>query len=179
MSVEYPKSDQRRVRFASIEGLAGEDLPLAREIWLDDLFHSLWVSREAMKLAAHFVRYMADLEPSHLNMREIERELQLVRDDIQRALILLRTFGAIDAFSLDKDDLKVALNLTLLQRLRVFESGRKLIELVQARSNPSDLLPVRETRWAPEPAPVASEDAAGKSPLLALIAEEIRHAARR
>ncbi len=61
----------------------------------------------------------------------MEREFQFTRDDIQRALVLMRTFAAIDAFTLEKDDLKVALNLSLLQRLRVLETRRRLTELTQ------------------------------------------------
>ncbi len=173
-------SDQRRVRFASIEGLAREDLPLAGEIWLDELFRAPWASREAMKLAAHFVRYMADPDPSHLIMRAMEREFQFTRDDIQRALVLLRTFAAIDAFTLEKDDLKVALNLSLLQRLRVLETRRRLMELVSAANTRTAPLPVKEPRWAPDQRPNAVVFAeTNVSPLVALISEHIRQAAQK
>ena len=62
---------------------------------------------------------MANPDPTRVIVREIEREYQLVRDDLQRALLLMRNFMAIDGYTIDKDDIKVALNLSLLQRLCV------------------------------------------------------------
>jgi hypothetical protein len=172
-------SEQRRVRFATIEGLAREDLPLAGEVWLDDIYRAPWASREAMKLAAHFVRYMGLADPAQLVLREIEREYQMVRDDVQRALVLLRTFGAVEAFALEKDDLKVALNLSLLQRLRVLQTRKELDMLMSERTGQpiTKPLPVREPRWNP-PAPSAAADPAREAatPLLAMISEHIRDA---
>lgn len=175
-------SDQRRVRFASIEGLTREDLPLAGEIWLDDVFHAPWVSRDVMKLATHFVRHMAYPDTSLLFMCEMEREFQLLRDDIHRALVLMRTFAAIDAFTLEKDSLNVALNLSLLQRLRVLEARLRLTELMQAASvvGKRDPLPVKEPRWVPAQRPaVAGASDAAMAPLQALISEHIRKAGQK
>jgi hypothetical protein len=174
-------SEQRRIRFSTIEGLTREDLPLAAEIWLDDVFHSPWASREAMKLAAHFVRYMADPDPTRVIVREIEREYQLVRDDLQRALVLMRNFMAIDGYTIDKDDIKVALNLSLLQRLRVLEKRRRLVELSRPDASAApQSLPVKEPRWVP-PAAVSVPELgeATVAPLVALISEHIRQAAGR
>lgn len=173
--------DQRRIRFSTIEGLAREDLPLAAEIWLYDVFHAPWASREAMKLAAHFVRYMANPDPTRVIVREIEREYQLVRDDLQRALLLMRNFMAIDGYTIDKDDIKVALNLSLLQRLKVLETRRLLAELTQPENAAvPQPLPVREPRWIPTDGVSAPElEEAAVAPLVALISEHIRHAAGR
>ena len=135
-----------------------------------------------MKLAAHFVRYMANPDPSHLILGQMERDFNLVRDDILRALVLMRTFAAIDAFTLDKDDLKVALNLSLMQRLRVLESRKRSAELTQAATGVSKPapLPVKEPRWAPEPRLVIGEsEDSSVSPLVALISEHIRQAAQK
>jgi hypothetical protein len=48
--MESPDQDQRRVRFASVDGIAREDLPLAYEVWLDEFIRAPWMTREAMKL---------------------------------------------------------------------------------------------------------------------------------
>ena len=170
--------DQRRVRFASIEGLACEDLPLAGEIWLDELFRAPWVSREIMKLGAHFVRYMANPSPGALMLKEIERNHQLLREDVGRALALMVTFNAVDAFTIEKDTVKVALNLTLLQRLRVLETKARLAGLQATSVALPAALPAAEPRWVPEAAAFpGSEDDASVAPLLAIIAEHIRRAA--
>ena len=170
--------DQRRVRFASIEGLTREDLPLAGEIWLDELYRAPWVSREIMKLGAHFVRYMANPSPGSLMLKEIERHHQLLREDVARALALMVTFNAVDAFTIEKDTFKAALNLSLLQRLRVLETKSRLAGLQAASVASPAALPVGEPRWVPEPALSAgSPDDASVAPLVAIIAEHIRRAA--
>ena len=170
--------DQRRVRFASIEGLTREDLPLAGEIWLDELYRAPWLSREIMKLGAHFVRYMANPNPVALVLKEIERHHQLLREDVARALALMVTFNAVDAFTIEKDTVKVALNLTLLQRLRVLETKSRLAGLQAASVALPAALPVAEPRWVPETAPsTGPPDDTSVAPLVAIIAEHIRRAA--
>lgn len=172
-------SELRRVRFASIEGLGREDLPLACEIWLDDLFRAPWVTRDAMKLGAYFVRYMADPDPQSMTLSEIERECHLIRDDIHRALKLMQSFTAADAFAIDTDDLRVALNLTILQRVRVLETRWRLNELSTAPAFEPAALPVAEPRWAPEPqSSLDGLDDAALAPLVDLISQHIRRAAQ-
>lgn len=148
--------DHRRVRFASIDGIGREDLALAREVWLEDLVKASWASREAMKLGAHFMRYMAMAAATVVSLREIEVQAQLTREDVRRALTLMQTFGAISSFSIDRDEVKVALVLSLLQRLRVLETRRRFNELLGAdavlpwHAEPADWEPV--TRPAAQPA---------------------------
>jgi hypothetical protein len=42
----------------------------------------------------------------------------------------MQTNGAVEAFSIDGDDLRVPLNLSLLQRLRVLKCRREFVELI-------------------------------------------------
>jgi len=48
---------------------------------------------------------------------------------VKKALNSMRMYGAVDSFTLDRDDVRVYLNLTPLQRLRVLETKRRLLEL--------------------------------------------------
>ena len=127
--------EQRKVRFSSIEGIDREDLPLACEVWLDDLYHASWVTREAMKLGNQLMRYMCRPDPSTLSLREIESQYQLNHEEVRKALSLMRTFGVAENFFCDRTDLKVALNLTVLQRLRVLEAKHRFGMLAQ-KGNP-------------------------------------------
>lgn len=178
MSDQRSAIEQRRVRFATIEGLTRDDLPLAGEVWLDDVIKAPWSSREAMKVASQLVKYMAKADASYLSLREMDRDCQLHREDVQRALTLMRTFMAIDAFTLDKDEVRAALNLSLIQRLRVLEARKRLLELAAEREQVPVRLPVREPRWAPPPRPSIDELEEKAIPsLVALISEHIRTSA--
>lgn len=117
--------DNRRIRFATIEGLERSDLALAGEIWLDDLFRAAWMTREALKLAVLLVRAMAREKGTALTFREIEMQAGLNIEEVRKALILMRSMGAADAFICERDDLKIALNLGILQRLRALEARER------------------------------------------------------
>lgn len=177
--VEFVMLDQRCVRFASIEGLVRDDLPLAREIWLDELFFAPWASRDAMKLAAHFMRYMAKPDILQLSVREVERECQMVRDDIHRALTLMRTFSAVEGYALEKDEVRVTINLSLMQRLRVLEAKKRFIEAQEiAPSRAIDPAPIADLPWVSGKHPIAANADEAPAPLVALIAEQIRSSAK-
>lgn len=137
--------DQRRVRFASIDGINREDLPLACEIWQEDLFKAPWVTREAMKLGTHLMRYIRKVAPNALNLREIEAAYSLSIDDVRKALQLMRTFGSIESFICEREDLRVALTLTFQQRLKVLEIKNRFATLsFEAGGNSRPWVVVRE-----------------------------------
>lgn len=137
--------DQRRVRFVSIEGINREDLPLACEIWQEDLFKAPWVTREAMKLGTHLMRYIRKATPNALNLREIEAAYALSFDDVRKALLLMRTFGAIESFICEREDLRVALTLSFQQRLKVLEIKNRFATLsFEAGGNSRPWVAVRE-----------------------------------
>jgi hypothetical protein len=118
--------DPRKIRFASIEGIERSDLPLANEIWLQDVMSAPWSTREAMKLAQHMVRYMGDAKRTSVGLTEIETLCQLGPEETRKTLGLLRTFGAIDSFQTTRTEIAAQLHLSLLQRLRVLETRTKL-----------------------------------------------------
>lgn len=121
--------ENRRVRFICIEGIERSDLGLTGEIWLEDLSRAVWASREALRLGVHLIRYMAQPDPAKLNLKVIETELQISRDEIRRALALMQSYGAVAAFSVQRDEIRVGLTLTVMQRLRVLEAKHRWQEL--------------------------------------------------
>lgn len=141
--------DQRRLRFSDIVGLGRPDLPLACEIWLDDIYRAPWITREAMKLSAYFVRYMNRPDANALTLREIESQCQLSADDVRKALVLMRGFGAVEAFVIDRNDIRVGLCLGYLQRLRALEAKHRFTQLpVDAGASPWPW-EAAEDKWLP------------------------------
>lgn len=144
--------EQRRVRFSTIDGLERQDLAIASEVWLDDLVRAPWITREAIKLATHFVRYMRAPDPERMILREIESEVQLGREDMLKTLKQMRTYGAIESFTCDRADLRVSLHLSFLQRLRVLEITARFAELAMQRGrNPRPWIETERVCWVPAP----------------------------
>ncbi|MDX2157419.1 MAG: hypothetical protein SFW09_13005 [Hyphomicrobiaceae bacterium] len=135
----------RRVRFESIQGLRRDDLGTAGEIWLADLCAAVWATREAMKLGAHLVRYMVAPDPKLLTLSSIEGQIQIGREDVQFALRLLKLYRAVEDFTIEGDELRVALHLTSVQRLKVLEVRHRLAELMRAAA--AEIQP--SGRWVP------------------------------
>ena len=121
--------ENRRVRFQSIEGITRADLPLAAEIWLEDMHRQSWPTREALKLATHFKRYMARPDPKDMTLRAIERHCQLDRKVVLETLRQMQMFGAVEAFGIDGDQVRASLSLGVLQRLRTREASARFREL--------------------------------------------------
>ena len=148
----------RRARFASIDGLQRSDLRLAGEVWLDDVCRAQWTTRDAMKLAAHLVRYMANSDPSLLTLSSIEGQTQMAPEEVKAALRLMHLYICVEAYTIEKNELRVALHLSELQRLRVLEARCRLDRLrvqlgrEEQSHRPSDHW-VPEASAAEEPAP--------------------------
>ncbi|MEZ5855377.1 MAG: hypothetical protein R3D67_11805 [Hyphomicrobiaceae bacterium] len=140
--------EQRRVRFDSIEGLSREHLGTAGEIWLSDLCLAPWASREMMRLGAHLVGYMASPDPRLVKLQHIDAVIQVTREEIKTALRLMKLFGAAAAFSIDQDELRVALHLTSLQRLKILETVGRLDQLLRTVSPDTAS---NGQRWVPPP----------------------------
>lgn len=124
--------DQRRVRFATLDPFAREDLPLIVEVWRDDVVRAPWATREVMKLAAVLTRYVLDPDSMPMSMGGLENNHHLMRQDVRRALGVMSIFGVVGAFSIDKDELRVALNLTFAQKVRVYELRRAVADMTAA-----------------------------------------------
>jgi hypothetical protein len=154
-------TDQRRLRFSDISGLERSDLPLACEIWLEDIYRAPWITREVMKLAAYFMRYMLRPEANALSLREIESQAQIGAEEVRKSLVLMKNFGAVEGFLIDRNDIRVGLCLGYLQRLRALEAKYKFAQhlglLMDGKSWPWSN---GDDKWVPgkpaAPSPVAA-----------------------
>lgn len=138
-------AQQRHARFASIEGLRPQHLPIAGEIWLDEVAKASWTTREAIKLASYIARYMVKPESAPMSMAAIEGQLQLSPEQTKVTLKLMLMFGAFESMSVIKDDVRCALNLSLLQKLRVLETYQRL-EAALAALGPEECA---QASWSP------------------------------
>ena len=144
--------EKRRVRFATIEGIDRLDLPLAAEIWLGDVRTHPWMSSEALKLAALFTRYMSKPDPKLLELSSIDRSYQLDARQIRQALRLMQIYGFVEEFSLERNTLRVSINLSLLHRLRVLEARERFAELSgKNRPDVPCFIPTSDEKWLPKP----------------------------
>lgn len=121
--------DQRFLRFADVEGLGRRDLAVAADVWLDELCKQSWATRETIKLATHFKRYLQRPDPRMLELGRIESACNIPLETIVETLRQMYIYGALSGYSLDARVLRVSLNLSILQRLRVLETSRKFAEL--------------------------------------------------
>lgn len=122
-------AEQRRVRFVNLDGFDRADINMAAEIWLDDIVQKPWATIEAMKLAAHMVNYIRAASTTPLVFREIETLLQLTREQVTRALSLMKIFGCVSAYVIEREDMRAGLLLNSLQKLRLLEAKDRLSEL--------------------------------------------------
>ena len=140
--------EARRVRFDSIEGLQRRDLGIAGEVWLRDVCGAKWASREVMKLAAHLVRYMSIGDPRLVLLSRIEHQVQITKEDVHQALRLMRLYRAVEAYSVEGEELRAALHLSTLQRLAVLETRYRLDFLIQQNAvGPGQM--AGAARWVP------------------------------
>lgn len=142
--------EKRRLRFATIDGLMRDDLPLAAEVWLEDLRAQVWSTREVIKLATLFTRYMADPRPESLLLSRIERVCQIDSDQVMGSLRIMKIYGAIDAYICEDGALSASLRLSLLQRYRVLKIRKDFAALL-AEPVDESLVPGRLDRdtWHP------------------------------
>jgi hypothetical protein len=119
--------DLRKVRFSAIDGIERADLPLANEIWLDDLYKASWPPKEAMKLGCHLVRYMVRPDPAMLSFSQFETVCQLTPEEARKTMQVMKVFGVLDDYVCERADIRVTLRLSLLQRLRVLEAKQRFL----------------------------------------------------
>jgi hypothetical protein len=135
-----PRTVENRIlRFESIEGIAREDLPIALEIWTNDVASSSWVTREILKLANRFSIYISNPNPAVLSFSALEGEAGLDRAVLNESLRTLKMFGAVQAYEIDNYRFRAWLHLTYLQRLKVLEARARFAELTL--SSFSDRMP--------------------------------------
>lgn len=130
--------ENRRVRFTNVGKLDTLSLGLACEVWLKDLVRAPWASREAMKLSAHMMNYVRMANPANMQLREMETLLQLTRDEINRALGLMKLFGVLSTYAVEKDDVRASLTLSPVQTLEMLELQARYLAVAPAEpSQPS------------------------------------------
>ena len=160
-------SEHRRLRFSDIMGIERSDLPFACDIWLEDIYRAPWGTREVMKLAAYFVRYMSKPDANALSIREVESQIQMAPEELRKTLVLMRAFNAVEGFLIERNDIRVGLKLSHMQRLRVLEARSRFAVLLAepvARDWPWT---TAEERWVPGQAPAPSAAARAPAPVVA------------
>lgn len=139
--------ENRRIRFNDTEGLRVSDLNLAAEVWLEDICASRWSTSEVQKVAAILVGWLKDHQLAEAEARAIEDKYRLTREEVQRSFNLLRMFGCLESFTLDREGARAAARLTTMQKVRIVETREKFRELL-ARSAESDEA-AADSAWAP------------------------------
>ena len=142
-------SEHRRLRFSDILGIERSDLPFACDIWLDDIFRAPWGTREVMKLAAYFVRYMSKPDANALSIREVESQIQMPPEELRKTLVLMRNFNAVEGFLIERNDIRVGLKLSHMQRLRVLEARSRFATLLAEPVMHNWPWTTAEDRWVP------------------------------
>jgi hypothetical protein len=140
--------DQRKIRFGCIGDLNRVVLPIAYEVWLDDIFKSAWASREAMKLAYQLVRYMQRPSQVGVSLNELETVCQLNAEEVRKTLNVLRTFGVLESAQTTKTEVTATLILSRLQQLRVVEIACRMDKLGLRVDAPSTAVAPLQARAA-------------------------------
>jgi len=157
-------SEHRRLRFSDIQGIERSDLAFACDIWLEDIFRATWGTRDVMKLAAYFVRYMSKPDANALSIREVESQIQMAPEELRKTLVLMRSFNAVEGFLIERNDIRVGLKLSHMQRLRVLEARSRFTALLAEPITHNWPWTSAEDRWVPgqmtAPASVAPAAAA-------------------
>ena len=60
----------------------------------------------------------------------METQLQLNREEINRALSLMRLFRVITAFAVEKDEVTATLYLSVLQMLRLIDVRKRQLQML-------------------------------------------------
>ena len=121
--------DNRHLRFTNIDGIERRDLPVAAEIWLHDITAACWATRDIIKLATLFAKYIKNPHLEVLGFGEIERNASMEKNQVAENCRVLLLFGTLDTFDCDGPRLKASLNLSFLQRLRVLEVRVRFAQL--------------------------------------------------
>ena len=101
-----------------------------------------------MKLGAHLASYIRAASTTSLLFRELETVIQVTRDQVQRAMGMMRLFGYVQAFSIEREEMKVAMRLSSLQRLRVLEVKAQTRVLAETLTSGANGLSAEQ--WSPQ-----------------------------
>jgi hypothetical protein len=136
----------------------GHTLAMQCEVWLADICAAPWASKEAMKMSAVVSQCLQTFPPKAAFTRDMESAYALQPEEIARALKMLKLFGAIEHFDIERGRLTVKARLSYAQRLRVAEMRAGLDRLdreTQATVNVTALRAVAAEAPAAATPPVA------------------------
>lgn len=149
-------TENRRIRFNDIEGFTHSDLSIASEVWLDDICSSRWSTAEVQKVAAILYGWMRDHQLAEAEALAIEDKYRLTREEVQRAFNQLKLFGCIETFTFDRNGIRAAARLSMMQKVRVFDTRQKYREhQARAADEAAATEAAADSRWAPQPEPAA------------------------
>ena len=113
---EVPAQD---IYFVTGARQPGDDLAMQCEVWVADICAAAWVSKEAMKIAAVISLFAQDFPPKPAYTRDMESRYSLQPEEVQRGLRMLKLFGCVEDFLIDRGRLTVKARLNYAQRLRL------------------------------------------------------------
>ncbi len=85
-----------------------------------------------------------------LNLSYIDRYCQLERKQVNDSLRLMYTYGVVESFSLEDEQLRASLSLSLLQRLRTLELSERFKKVTTVEQNAPHIPSATPSdRWVP------------------------------
>ena len=139
--------DARHLRFADISGIQRKDLPIAVEVWLQDITKSSWATRDVIKLATLFAQYIKQPSLDLLNFSAVERRIGLEKKKVMEASSAMVSYGAVHKYDCSGPRINATLHLSFLQRLRVLEVCCRFAELIDAARREELPWHAMELRW--------------------------------
>jgi hypothetical protein len=140
------------IRFESLDVRPKDVVQIAVDVWLADVCGAAWATREAMKVAAFIAHYVRTGARGDVSMKDIEVACSMRRDDLPAALTLLKMFGMIDGFTIERGLLTVAGRLAMTQTIKILDLKAKLDQFrpTVAATRTTDPRQIEEARTAPE-----------------------------
>ncbi len=140
------------IRFESLDVRPKDVVQIAADVWLADVCAAAWATREAMKAAAFVAHYVRSGARGDVTMKDIEVACSIRRDDLPAALSLLKMFGMIDSFAIERGLLTVAGRLAMTQTIKILDLKAKLDALrpTIATARTTDPRQIDDARTAPE-----------------------------
>lgn len=122
------------VRLANYEASSAGELRDACDIWLDDICSAGWSTKESHRVAAFLTTCIYGNRMGELYLRELESTLNIQSEESQRALKLLKLFGAIEDAQVERGRITVEIRLTTRQQLKIAKMRIELANLVAAEN---------------------------------------------
>lgn len=99
------------------------------DVWLASICSAGWSTKEAHRVAAFIASCLYGNRTAELYMRDVESALNIQPEESQRALKLLKLFGAIEDAQVERGKITVDVRVSLEQKLRLAEARATLRRL--------------------------------------------------